>query len=250
MKTKILLATLAGILLAVGVLCADDEPVVGVIEWEAAQRPYATSWDKTDYWAAIAISPSTGKYGSSCEWTSRDNAIRNAREKCNASDARVVVLCCNGWCALALGDQKPGKNFGWGIGWGENQQLAERFALEGARERGLPRARVVYSINSREMRSGGAIAYSESTGNWGYHTGGGRSGPYLAIQNCKAPDAKVIAQKFDCWMALAVGGDKSAYGWGYAGNRADAERNALEQCRQRAKNARIAFSFCTNGVAH
>jgi hypothetical protein len=49
-------------------------------------------------------------------------------------------------------------------------------------------------------------------------------------------------------MALALGDDKSAYG--YAGNRIDAEHNALEECRQRTRNAKIALSFCTNGVAH
>jgi hypothetical protein len=51
-------------------------------------------------------------------------------------------------------------------------------------------------------------------------------------------------------MTLALGDDKSAYGWGYAGNRLDAERNALEECRTRTKNAKVAVSFCTNGVVH
>jgi hypothetical protein len=274
MKTKVLLTTLTGILLVAGAFCADDRPVKksliddavpssfwnrraatdgpvkGYVEWKDRYRSGATEWDKTDFWAAIAISPSTGKYASSCEYRPFDLAERAAREKCNAPDARAVVLCGNGWCALALGDEKPGKDFGWGVGWAAEREKAERFALESARERKLPGAKVVYSIYSREPRTGGAIAYSESTGNWGYSTGGGRHAPYMALQNCKAPDAKIIAQKDDCWMALALGDDKSVYGWGYAGNRADAERNALEQCRQRAKNPKIAFSFCTNGVAH
>lgn len=242
--------TLACLVIATGVCCADNGPVVGVVEWEPAQRRDATSWDKTDYWAAIAISPSTGKYASTCEWTARENAERSSREKCNAPDARTAVLCCNGWCALALGDQKAGKDFGWGVGWGPNQRAAEQFALEAARKRGLPGARVVYSIYSREMRTGGAIAFSESTGRWGYSSGGGRSAPYKAIQNCKAADAKVIAQQFDCWMALALGDDKGAYGWGYAGNRDDAERFALEACSKRTKNSKVVLSFCTNGVQH
>jgi hypothetical protein len=112
----------------------------------------------------------------------------------------------------------------------------------------LSDAKVVYSINSREMRTGGAIAYSQSTGDWGYGTGGARSSAYNAIKNCKAADAKVIAQKSDCWMALALGDDKSAFGWGHAGNRADAESFALEDCNKRTKNAKIVVSFCTNGV--
>jgi hypothetical protein len=69
-----------------------------------------------------------------------------------------------------------------------------------------------------------------------------------AIEASKAADAKVIAVKFDCWMALALGDDKSAYGFGYAGNRIDAEKHALEECSKRTKNAKIVVSFCTNGI--
>lgn len=250
MKAKIRFTTLMGIMCAAWALSASDGPLVGIIEWEPGLRHDATDWDKTDYWAAIALSPSTAKYGSSCELTSRDTASRDARTKCNASDARTVVMCCNGWCALALGDAKPGKDFGWGLGWGADQETADRHALQSARNRGLDHARVVYSIYSRQMRTGGAIAYSQSTGNFGYQTGGGRNAPYMALKRCNASDAKIIAQKFDCWMALALGDDKSAYGWGYGGNRIDAERNALEECRKRTTHAKIVASFCTNGVTH
>jgi hypothetical protein len=273
MKASLFLAILTSLLWVSGAFCAEgkptksliddavpasfwnrraatDGPVKGYIEWKDRNRSDASDWDKTDFWAAIAFSPSTGKYASSCEYRPFDLAERAAREKCNAPDARTVVLCGNGWCALALGDQKMGKDFGWGVGWGPDQRSAEKFALEAARKQGLPGAKVVYSINSREPQTGGAIAFSESTGRWGYSTGGGRHAPYMALQNCKAPDAKIIAQKADGWMALAVGDDKGAYGWGYAGNRADAERNALEAGRKRTKNAKIAFSFCTNGVVH
>ncbi len=236
-------------IIAANIFCSDDDIVVGVVEWEPSLLPDATLWDKTDYWAAISISPSTGKYASACEWTARENAERSSREKCNAPDAQAVILCCNGWCAIALGNQKASKNFGWGVGWGSDQETAERFALESAREQGLPGAKVVYSINSREMRLGGAIAFSDSTGNWGYASGGGRSAPYQAIQYCNESDAQIIAQKFDCWMALAVG-DNNIYGWGFAGNCDDAERFALEECSKRTTNSKLVFSFCTNGVQH
>lgn len=247
MGRRFVLTVLAG-LWTTCALGSDDGPVVGVVQWEPGQRRDATSWDKTDYWAGIAVSPSTGKYAASCEWMSRDNANRQAREKCNAKDAQAVVLCCNGWCALALGRRSDEKEYRWGVGWGPDRRTAEKFALEGARDQGLRDAKVTYSINSREMRTGGAIAYSASTGAWGYATGGGPSAAYNALRNCRAADAKIIAQKADCWLALAQGDDKSAYGWGHAGNRADAEANALEECRKRTANAKIAFSFCTNGV--
>jgi len=248
MKIKFLLITLTGMLLAARAFCADDGPVVGVVEWEPALRREATDYDKTDFWAAIAFSPSTGKYGSTCEWTSRVNAERVARESCNSADAQVVVLCCNGWCALALGKTTGTEKSAWGVGWGPDRERAERFALESARQR-MSEAKVVYSINSREMRVSGVIAYSPSTGKWGYSCGYGRSDVTRALQFCEDPDAKIfVGKNVCCWMALALGDDKSAYGWGYAGNRADAERNALEECRQRTKNAKVAVSFCTNGV--
>jgi hypothetical protein len=33
---------------------------------------------------ACAISPSTGSFAASCEWTSQSNAVRLARKKCRA----------------------------------------------------------------------------------------------------------------------------------------------------------------------
>ena len=222
-------------------------PAGGYVEWEDRNRPDASSWDKTDYWAAIALSPSSGKFAASCEWMTRETAERDAREKCNAPDAEVVVVCGNGWCALVLDELKPGEEIGWTVGWAPTQAAAEQFARDEARERGMKNARLVYSIFSREMKSGGAIAYSKSTGRWGYSTGGGRRAPYMALKNCAAPDAEVIVQKADGWLALAVGDDLGVYGWGYAGNRADAERNALDACKS-TQPAKIVLSFCTNGV--
>jgi hypothetical protein len=87
-----------------------------------------------------------------------------------------------------------------------------------------------------------------SKGACGYATGGARSSQQRAINFTKDTSAKVIAVKFDCWLALAVGDEKTAYGFGYAGNRVDAEKHALEECGKRTKNAKIVVSFCTNGV--
>jgi hypothetical protein len=225
-------------------------PLKGLCEWPDRYKPDATKRDRTDYWGAIAISPSTGKYAASCEYMPFDLADRAARERCNAPDARTVVLCGNGWCSLALGDEKPGPDFGWGVGWAPTQQVAERNALEGARARNLHHPRVVYSIFSREVTNGGVIVYSESTGCWAWAIGGGLNAPYKARQNCPMADAKVIVQKEDGWLALALGDDKKAYGWGFAGNRFDAEKSALEACAERTRNAKLVCCFCTNGVVY
>ena len=79
MKTKVILISLTGILLAAGAFCADGKPVKGLIEsavppefwnrgaaadgpvkgyvdWKERYRRDASEWDKTDYWAAIAVS--------------------------------------------------------------------------------------------------------------------------------------------------------------------------------------------------
>lgn len=224
---------------------ADDGPVVGVVRWEPGERRDANSYDKTDFWACISYSPSTGKFGSSCNWTADINAKRQSRDNCNAKDAKPVVMCCNGWCSLALGDDKEA----FGVGWGADRQTAEKFALQSAKER-TKGAKVVFSINAREPRCYGSIAFSESTGKWGYASGGGRSSEYRALKFCNTPDAKVIATKFDCWLALAVGDDKSVYGFGFAGNRADAEKTALEECAKRTTNAKVQVSFCSNGVEY
>ena len=71
-----------------------------------------------------------------------------------------------------VGQGEPGKDIGWGVGWGADRATAEQHALRAARDYNLPEAKVVYSINSREMVQGGAIAFSELTGKWGYATGG------------------------------------------------------------------------------
>ena len=241
---KRLLVVIAGVLLGVPAVGADDGPVVGVVEWAPGLEREATAYDKTDFWAAIAYSPKSGKYGSSGNWTSRDNAERVARKNCNAKDARVVVLCCNGWCSLALGEDASA----WGVGWGLTQTVAERYALEGASDR-TRGARVVYSINAREMLYPGVIAYSTETGRWGYSYGYGRSDVARAVDACGDPKAEVmVSDEAGCWMALALGDDVSAFGWGTAGNRADAEKTALKECGKRTKNAKVAVSFCTSGV--
>jgi hypothetical protein len=220
----------------------DDAPLRGTVVWKPGLERDASSYDKTDFWPAIAYSPSTGKFGASCHCTADVNASRDAREKCNAPDARTVVMCGNGWCALGLGDDRER----WGVGWSEDRPSAEKFALQNAAAR-THNAKVVFSINAREMRLWGAIAYSESTGAFGYANGGAQSSQFAALKNCKTLDAKVLVTKCDCWLALAVGDDK-IYGYGFAGNRADAERNALDECGKRTKNGKLKVSFCTNGA--
>ncbi len=50
------------------------------------------------------------------------------------------------------------------------------------------------------------------------------------------------------WMALVITDNRAVYGFGWAGNRTDAEANARKECGERPTNPRVALSFCTNGV--
>ena len=67
-------------------------------------------------YAAIAYSPSTGKYGTSRNYPTRGEADRAAIANCGAADARVVVWASGGsYCALAVDPGNPavyGRDFG------------------------------------------------------------------------------------------------------------------------------------------
>jgi hypothetical protein len=87
-----------------------------------------------------------------------------------------------------------------------------------------------------------AIAFSSSTGRYGYTYG------WLSEDNarrasrahCKADDARVVLVVGNGYAALALGDDRSAYGYGYAETADEARRHALEECRKRTTNCYIA----------
>ena len=63
--------------------------------------------------AAIAYSPATGKYGYAYNLRSRSAAEKAALADCGGDDARIVCWVKEGFCILALGDDKAC----WGVGW-------------------------------------------------------------------------------------------------------------------------------------
>jgi Domain of unknown function (DUF4189) len=85
----------------------------------------------TTYYAAIAFSPSTGRYGYTYGWLSSTNARRASREKCKAADAQVIVVVGNGYAALALGDDPSA----YGYGYGQTAADARRHALAECQKR-------------------------------------------------------------------------------------------------------------------
>lgn len=86
-----------------------------------------------------------------------------------------------------------------------------------------------------------AIAFSQSTGRWGYAWGKSsrESAENAAVRNARADDARPICHARNWWCALATGDKRGAYGYGYASSRGEAIRIALSECCQRTSNCHI-----------
>lgn len=98
-------------------------------------------------YAAVAYSPSTGEFRYSHGYRTRASAERAALDLCDAPDARIVCWVNDGFCALALGDDKQFWGTGWSYGSGASSMEAKEFALEECRKR-TTNARVVLYLVS------------------------------------------------------------------------------------------------------
>lgn len=85
--------------------------------------------------AAIAYSPSTGKYGYAYDRRSRKAAEDGALKDCGAADATITCWVKRGFCALALGSDKSYWGSGWKYGAGCNSDAAKEQALEECKNR-------------------------------------------------------------------------------------------------------------------
>ena len=63
-------------------------------------------------YAAVAFSPSTGKYGYCWDSPTRGRAEQEALSKCPEKDARIVGWVQGGWLVLAIGNDNI-----YGVGW-------------------------------------------------------------------------------------------------------------------------------------
>ena len=89
----------------------------------------ATSALADDSFGAIARSSATGDKGYAWNYSSRSQAERKAIGECNkvsgSGDCRALV-----WFKNACGSIAESNDGGAGTGWGSNEALAERYALE------------------------------------------------------------------------------------------------------------------------
>lgn len=85
----------------------------------------------TTYYAAIAFSQSTGRWGYSTGFSAEVNARRQSLRNCVAKDCKVVLMVGNGYAALALGDDTTA----YGFGHSKGADVARRFALDACSKR-------------------------------------------------------------------------------------------------------------------
>src|SRR5579871_6092055 len=91
---------------------------------------------KADNYGAIAYSPSTGNYGYSYRWPTREKAESVARSYCKETDTEILTWFKGDWWGCLVMDL-DGEAYGWG--WGPTLAVARAKAKEGIQK---------YSANS------------------------------------------------------------------------------------------------------
>lgn len=110
-----------------------------------------------------------------------------------------------------------------------------------------PQARADVSIN---LDTYAAVAYSASTGKYGYawNYGSRFAAERAALVRCPQSDARIVGWVKGGWLAVAVG-ENNAYGVGYAygvgSTDGSAKRRAVAECLQRAKRVTTLICLCS-----
>jgi len=244
MKTSRSMLVLAVITAAVGVL---------IHLAETAEARSISLGDNS--FAAIAYSPSTGKYGLAYDRASRKTAEKDALADCGAEDAEIACWVEKGFCALALGNDKGSWAGGWSYGSGAGSDKAMRSALVNCRKRTSGAHIEVYLSSDGQVlwkRSLGtqgkreiwvspdtfaAIAYSPSAKKYGlaYDHLSRQAAEKEALNKCGAADAQIVVWVNRGFCALAICDSGKAIrgvGWSGTGD-AGAEEAAHEDCRKK-----------------
>ncbi|HEX3150365.1 MAG TPA: DUF4189 domain-containing protein [Gemmataceae bacterium] len=91
-------------------------------------------------------------------------------------------------------------------------------------------AMMLFAVATSARADFAAIAYSPSTGSWGYAAGyGSRSdAEVIAKSRCQGADARPVVWVQNGWAALAIG-DNGVRGWGWSGSSlAEAKKLAIQ----------------------
>ena len=104
----------------------------------------------------------------------------------------------------------------------------------------------LFPVEAQAQDNYGAIAYSSSTGRYGYSYdfGSRAEAENYAISKCGRGDCVVKVWFKNACGALAVG-RRGALGWGLAGSRGSAEDRALSECQSRTSGCSVRTWACT-----
>lgn len=91
-----------------------------------------------------------------------------------------------------------------------------------------------YSTPASRPDRYGAIAYSRTTGTYGYSYSqySQDDAEREALNQCESSDRAVIGWMRNAYGALAVGASHDQYGWGWGATREAAKQAALDECRK------------------
>ena len=92
----------------------------------------------------------------------------------------------------------------------------------------------------------GAVAYSSSSGAYGYSYGKSTLGSAkaTALNKC-GRGGQVVGWAKNCYLALSLGRTRGAYGFGYGNSKGEANALALRYCSRHTTNCYIAISVFT-----
>lgn len=102
--------------------------------------------------------------------------------------------------------------------------------------------------SSAPRRSYGAIAYSVSSGAWGYSEeySGRTAAQNRAVKECRTQDCQVAAWFYNSCGALAASGTNGPWGAAQGANEARARQSAQARCaKEGGTNCQILFSRCS-----
>lgn len=95
----------------------------------------------------------------------------------------------------------------------------------------------------------GAIAFSQSTGAYGYSTGydDQRGAEKRALAECGAADAKIVLFGSKAWLVLAIGDDTGAYGVAWNEDKREAVSVAKSNAEKYTTGVRVACAVWAPG---
>lgn len=108
-------------------------------------------------------------------------------------------------------------------------------------------AMLAAGLHRRQHSGFGAIAYSARTGRYGWSYGAADQAvaERMALTNCAAADATVVAWAQHSHLAFAIGAN-GGYGYGWASNAQDAQRRAMTNCTNQTTNCRLVVLIDTD----